>query len=228
MNRLVTIHGVCWGIGQSTLCRRLASAISDVDILWEDELSQPAIFTRGEFAAVADQFHRRNADPAAGIACPTARMLEDAYEHLVQTALAHGRTTLMAWSVMDLAEDLDWARADERALQRHSRAVPDIFRPLDPVLVYIDGDISAAFERAVAQRGRAWFNRGEQLDENRWHDLRERLLTEASVAEGRTRRAFEAGGWFPALQVDGTALSADEVFHVVAHHLLRHGVGVAP
>lgn len=104
--RLVMIHGVCWGVGQSTLCRALFRAMPDADVLWEDELSQPAIFTRAEFAAVADRFHRHNARPDARIGNPTASMLEDAYEHLVRTVSSHGRTALMGWSVMDLAEDL--------------------------------------------------------------------------------------------------------------------------
>lgn len=165
------IHGVCWGVGQSTLSRRLAAAMPNVDVLWEDELSQPAIFTRAEFAAVADRFHRHNADPDAGIGNPTAQMLEDAYRNLVRTVRTHGRPTLMGWSFMDLAEDLDWARADEHALQRHSRAVRNILAPLDPVLIYIDGDIAAAFKRAVDQRGRTWFTRGP-FDESHWDDLR--------------------------------------------------------
>jgi hypothetical protein len=138
------IHGVCWGAGQSTLSRRLAAVIPDVDVLWEDELSQPAIFTRDEFSDVADRFHRHNANPAAGIGNPPALMLEDAYRRLMQTILCHGHTALMGWSIMDLAEDLDWARADERALHRHSRAVREILAPLDPILVCIDGDIAAA------------------------------------------------------------------------------------
>lgn len=221
------IHGVCWGAGQSTLCRRLSSAIPDVDVLWEDELSQPAIFTRREFAAVADRFHRHNAQPAAGIGNPTAPMLEDAYQRLVQTVRTHGRTTLMGWSIMDLAEDLDWARADEHALQRHSRAVRNIFAPLDPVLVLIDGDIATALARAITQRGRAWFNRGRPIAAGQWHDVRQRLLDEASVAAARTRCAFEAGGWFPALQVDGTMLDAEEVFVAVARHLRGRGVVIA-
>jgi hypothetical protein len=226
MSRLVMIHGVCWGIGQSTLCRRLASVIPDADVLWEDELSQPAIFTRDEFATVAARFHRHNANPDAGIGNPTAPMLEDAYQRLVQTALAHGRTTLMGWSIMDLAEDLDWARADEHALQRHSRVVRDILTPLDPVLVCIDGDIAVALKRAVAQRGRAWFTQGRPIEDAQWHELRQRLLGDASMAARRIVRAFEAGGWCPALQVDGTAFDADEVFRAVAGYLRRHGVAI--
>lgn len=224
--RLVMIHGVCWGVGQSTLCRALFRAMPDADVLWEDELSQPAIFTRAEFAAVADRFHRHNARPDARIGNPTASMLEDAYERLVRTVSSHGRTALMGWSVMDLAEDLDWARADERALQRHARSARDILGPLDPVLVCLDGNLAAAFERAVAQRGRAWFTRGRALEDAPWRAERERLLNEASVAASRVRRAFDAGGWFPALEIDGTAVDADEVFRTVARHLRRRGVSL--
>jgi hypothetical protein len=224
------VHGVCWGVGQSTLTRRLASAMPDADVLWEDELSQPAIFTRSEFAAVADRFYRHNANPDAGIGHPTARMLEDAYGRLARTVLVHGRTALMGWSVMDLAEDLDWARADEYALHRHARAVRDVVAPLNPVLVYIDGDVSAAFKRAVEQRGHGWFRRayGRADEAEEWKGLVERLLDEAYVAAVRMRRALEAGGWFPAVEVDGTAVATDELFDAVAEHLRWHGVDLNP
>ena len=33
VSRLVMIHGVCWGVGQSTLARRLASVLTDADVL---------------------------------------------------------------------------------------------------------------------------------------------------------------------------------------------------
>lgn len=101
MSRLVMVHGVCWAVGQSTLSRRVAAAIPNPDVLWEDELSQPAIFTRSELANVAERFHRQNAQPDAGIGHPTPEMLEGAYARLVQTVLAHGGTVVMGWSVMD-------------------------------------------------------------------------------------------------------------------------------
>lgn len=219
------IHGVCWDVGQSTLSRRLAAVIPDVDVLWEDELSQPAIFTRAEFSDVADRFHRHNANPAAGIGNPPALMLEDAYRRLVQTALDHGRPTLMGWSIMDLAEDLDWAWADERALHHHSRTVREILAPLDPILICIDGNIAAAFTRAVEQRGRDWFTR-QQADTTEWQALRNRLLSEASIAARRVNRAFEAGGWYPTLHVDGTTRDADDVFYTVVEYLRRHGLPI--
>src|SRR5438270_14028988 len=93
--RLVMIHGVCWGLGQSTLCRRLATAFPGADVLWEDEFSQPAIFTRPEFADVAHRFHKHNEDRTAGIGHPPPEMLEASYKALVDTALDHGGLTLM-------------------------------------------------------------------------------------------------------------------------------------
>jgi len=218
------VHGAYWGVGQSTLTRGLAGAIPEADVLWEDELSQPAIFTRLEFAAVAERFHRHNAEPSAGVGHPPPEMLEGAYRALVRTLMAHGRTGLMGWSVMDLAEDLDWARSDEGDLGRHSAAVRAIFEPLDPVLVYLDGDLEAAFERAVAQRGREWFSHGQPVDESQWQQLAQKMKDEMSVAAGRIWRAFSAGGWFPAVQVDGTRLGVDQVFGAVADQLRRRGI----
>jgi hypothetical protein len=220
------IHGICWGIGQSTLSRRLAEAIPDVDVLWEDELSQPAIFTRAEFAEVADRFHRHNANPDAGIGHPPRQLLEDAYTRLVERAVAKGGTTLLAWSPMDLAEDLDWARADERELHKHAAAVRRILAPLDPDLVYLAGDISVAFERALEQRGRDWFARAYGRDREPWDALVPRLIAEATTAAERIERAFAAGGWFPALEIDATTESADGVFRAAATGLTRRGIVV--
>lgn len=46
------------------------------------------------------------------------------------------------------------------------------------------------------------------------------------MAASRVRRAFDAGGWFPALEIDGTAVDADEVFRTVARYLRRRGVSL--
>ena len=215
------IHGVCSGIGQSTLTRRLAEAIGDVDVLWEDELSQPSIFTRPEFCDVADRFRRHNAQPGARLGHPEPELLEAAYGRLVEAVLAHGRVALMGWSVMDLAEDLDWALADERALHEHARRARAVLAPLDPVLVYLDGDLSTAMERAIEQRGREWFKRAYGLPGEDWAELETRLLSQMRQGAGRIYRSFDFGGWFPAIRVDATADDADRVYAVVAEEL-RH------
>lgn len=220
------IHGVCWGIGQSTLARRLAQAMPDADVLWEDELSQPAIFTRPEFAAVADRFRRHNMEPSAGIGHPPPDMLEEAYGRLVEMIVGTRRTALMAWSVMDLAEDLDWARTDERLLHEHARLTRDVFQPLRPTLVYLDGDVSVALKRAVDQRGRDWFGTAYGRDGECWDDLERRLAAEAIEGAGRGKRAFEIGGWFPAIDVDATTVDSETVYRVVAEELRRRNVCV--
>ncbi len=174
--RIITIHGACAGVGQSTLCRRLAAAIPDVDVLREDELSQPAIFTRTEFADVADRFRRHNADREAAIGHPPPHMLEAAYAALVGNAGQHDGVVLLGWSPMDLAEDLDWAKADEAALHAHIRAVRDLMQPVDPVLVYLDGDIVRALDRAVSQRGRKQFSGGGYVGDKCWEPRRQSLI----------------------------------------------------
>jgi hypothetical protein len=226
MSRLVMIHGVCWGVGQSTLARRLASAIGDVDVLWEDELPEPSIFTRPEFGDVADRFHRHNHQPTAGVGHPEPELLEEAYRRLVDTVLAHQRTALMAWSVIDLAEDLDWARTDEDALHRHALQTRAVFAPLNPELVYLSGDLSIAMRRAVAQRGSDWFRRAYGQPGEAWKDLERRLLAEMAEAAARIDRAFDFGGWFPAVTVDATAAEADDVYAVVVSELRKRGISV--
>ncbi|HVX46904.1 MAG TPA: hypothetical protein VHC49_23630, partial [Mycobacteriales bacterium] len=141
------------------------------------------------------------------------------------TVRRHGRPALMGWSVLDLSEDLDWAGEDE--LRRHARVTHDIFAPLDPILIYLDGDIAAAFERALAQRGRAWSTGGQPIPDDQWPDRRRTLLTEAARAADRCTRALAAGGWFPALHIDATTRDAAAVYDTVADHLRKNGVPVS-
>jgi hypothetical protein len=53
------------------------------------------------------------------------------------------------------------------------------------------------------------------------------LLTEMADAAGRIHRAFDFGGWFPAIRVDATADDADRVYAVVAEQLRHRKVAIA-
>lgn len=212
MARLVIIHGVCAGIGQSTLFEglRALDLIPGADYLEEDSEESvrhpgyPAHFDRPEFREVADRFLRHNADRTAGVGHPTAEMLERFWRRLIEGALAAGRTLVSGLSFIDVAEDLDWAMESERALHDHARRVHEIAAPLDPVMIHLDGDIAVALDRAARQRG--------------WNAERTPPVDEARQRAERIDRAFEAGGWAPH-RIDGTSQRAGAVLETAVHLL---------
>jgi hypothetical protein len=110
---------------------------------------------------------------------------------------------------MDLAEDLDWAEENDVALAEHSSAVARIMAVLDPVVLYLDGDVGMAVDRAVTQRGRRWF-RDAPTEEDAWSAFRLRLIEEVRLRARRMARAFEAGGW-QLTRIDATSQIAAEV-----------------
>jgi hypothetical protein len=228
--RLVVIHGVCAGMGQSTLFEGLRGLdlIPGADYLEEDSEPStrfpgyPAHFDRPEFAEVADRFWRHNADRAAGVGHPTADMLETVWRRLVAAAQIADRTLVSGLSFIDGAEDLDWAMASEPALHEHARAINELVAPLDPVFIELDGDITAATDRAVRQRGRAWF-RFDGTTDAAWEAFLASYLDEATTRARRLDRAMAAGGWHRH-RIDGTTQDAAHVLGEAVELLRREGV----
>lgn len=182
-------------------------------------MSQPAIFTRPEFQEVAARFRAHNADPAAGIGHPPSEMLERAYERLTEAASHHRRLVLLGWSPLDLAEDLDWARADEAAFGRHIAQVRDLLAPLNPALVLLDIDVETATERAVRQRGTHWFRNQEPRVVLGWDDRRPLLIAAAQRSAHRCRDALGAASWQPTVTVNTAAIDAAGVVQRVTEAL---------
>lgn len=218
--RLVVIHGVCAGMGQSTLFEglRTLDLVPRADYLEEDtepsvrHAGYPAHFDRPEFAEVAERFLRHNADRTAGVGHPPARMLEAFWQRLVDDARTAGRSIISGLSFIDLAEDLDWAMASEAALHDHSRAVLQIVAPLEPVMLELEGDVAIALARAARQRG--------------WDDERTPQVDECERRAARLDRALDAGGW-PRRRIDATSQTAERVRDAAIDILHDEGVVVS-
>jgi hypothetical protein len=229
----VIIHGVCCGIGQTTLFERLRRGeyIANADYIEEDSEQSvkypgyPAHWDRPEFREIAERFVRHNADRTAGIGHPPPSMLETVYRHLAETAIEKETTLVFGTTFIDGAEDLDWAMADEAALHDHSRAIAEILAPLEPVFLYLDGDIAQAIDRAERQRGRSWWRSAPTADTD-WRPFRARLITEVAERADRVLAALYAGGW-QLITLDVTTLSADDVLEAALAILRDRGIPFA-
>lgn len=183
------IHGIGPGVGQTTLGLGLERELNIVDFICEDE----AMFERPEFAIVGKQFRRHNAGEL-GVPHPPRFMLEEAYRALVDNLKRSDALGLMDWSFVDLAEDLDWAEASLEDLNEHSRVVREIMSPLNPIVLYLGGDISVGIMRREKERGREWFGVSGLTDEE-WAVVVEERVTELTLRHERCLGTFEAGGW---------------------------------
>jgi hypothetical protein len=174
----------------------MAAALPHVDFIDEDR----AVFERPEFADVGDQFRRHNAGEP-DVPHPSPSMLERAYERIVETLRGSGAFGVMDWSFVDLAEDLDWAEASLADLHEHSRSVREIMNPLNPLVLFLEGDPRVGILRRVAERGRAWFG-AQNLSDEEWLAFIDARVAESRRLQRRVLGTFAAGAWELA-RIDG-------------------------
>ncbi len=209
--RLVMVDGVGPGIGNTTLGRSLTAALPDVDLIHEEG----AVFERSEFSEVGAQF-RRHIAGEPDVAHPPPSMLERAYARLVETLQTSGAYGVTDWSFVALAEDLDWAQASLADLHEHSRAVRAITAPLDPIVVYLGGDVRVGILRRETERGRAWFGAGGMPDDE-WFDFVDERTRVFVEGQERLLGTFAAGEW-DLVHVNGE-LGKAEVLRQALHAL---------
>lgn len=230
--RMVIIHGESAGMGQTTLFESLrARGLPErADFIEEDSEQSdrypgyPAHFDRAEFAEVADRFVRHNADRFAGVGHPSAAMLETVWSQLVANAEREQLIMVSGVSFIDGAEDLDWAMASERALHEHSRRVAEIMSSLDPLLLYLHGDISVAIDRAALQPERGWLT--STSDAEAWPARRDEVVRDATARSRRIEAAFAAGDW-GLTPINATSLSRGEVLEIAIDALRTNGIAVS-
>lgn len=211
MAQVVMVYGIGPGIGQSTLGEGIVAALDHGDFVREDD----AVFVRPEFAEVGRQFRRCQArEPGAEY--PSPGMLEEAYRRLVEGVVTSGRTGVMDWSFIDLAEDLPWAEASLDALVEHSRRVRLIMAPVDPLLFCLVGDIRVGVRRRERDRGREWFGCGA-LSEEPWLEFVDDYEARALQRHERVMTALDGGGWEPVF-LDGT-WPKEEVLQCALEHV---------
>lgn len=145
MVRLIGVVGSSPGIGKSTLCRGLRAHFEAAG-LRVDHFAEEDILSAPEFAAVAAEFTDTGyVAPETFLACSASYVSRvERFDVAIADSLLPYLPSLLAFG----------HSRDELAAFLAELAV--IVQPLDPVLVYLDGDPSAALRRAVAREGPDW------------------------------------------------------------------------
>lgn len=203
--RLVMLSGVSMGIGKSTLSegltQRLRSCGETVDRFGEEHL-----FTRADFGDVAEAFRTRD--------FPGPSLLERAYARVFDSFRAAGAWGIFDWHCAGMAADLPWAMRDRALLTRHCAVVRELADDLNPVLLDLVGDIRAATDRALVQRGDKWAKRHARMATDAGHvtgGIADRITALVRDQFGPQRRdeqtAMRAAG-LPAIELDATQPAA--------------------
>jgi hypothetical protein len=148
-HQLVIFYGASSGVGKSTLSSFLVDQLRlhNVPVRWlyEDDVLSHDAFTEvvGGFQG-QEQFDAFNPLLAA-----SARFVEDCLKE---------DEVVITDSIFPF---FDWLYAAAPAYQRTAQFSCDlqrILRPLRPLLVYLNGDITTALRRAVEQRWQLWLD----------------------------------------------------------------------
>lgn len=199
------------GAGKSTLSGALAAALRKLGA-GVDFLSEDAIFSRHEWADVAEAFRAR--------AWPSCELILDAYARLLDTWRGSRSWAVFDGDCLSLIEDLPCAQpdgsgpttlmpevpADFGVLVAHAKRVLSLWSELDPLLLVLRVRTEEATRRAVAQRGPDWGGAyaGAMPQQHPAETNLDRILR--YLRTGRHRReairdAFGAAGW-PVATID--------------------------
>lgn len=178
------------GAGKSTLAAALAAELREsgqsADLFGEEEL-----FTRAEFAAVAEGFRTGHHADAA--------MFEGAYQAYL--AGLGSDCAVFDWSAAGMSGDLSWALREPAGYVTHLRQV----RLMDPgrrlTLLRLCVPARIATLRAAAERGQVWVDRYDAIAVAAGctgTDPLDRIIAWAEHSLGqaeRERAAVAAAGW---------------------------------
>ncbi|RPK71427.1 hypothetical protein EES45_34660 [Streptomyces sp. ADI97-07] len=215
MTLLITVWGASPGVGKSTLCAGLSRSLAATG-LRVDHFREESILSRPQFTAVAEEFRRTGRVGLETLIAATANfvaavvasdddvVIADALVPFVPTLLAmgHGQETIDAFTA-DLAE---------------------VLAPLDPVMVFLDGNAASALSRAATREGEGWLD--WYIGKLAHYEVSppvadvasavEYLLLERAMTLGAARR----GDWDLVVIEDAVELAADEVLRI-AQKVLR-------
>jgi hypothetical protein len=144
MTKLIAVFGASPGIGKSTLARRLAADSppgTRVDVFDEED-----VLSRPEFATVASQYRATGVVDPEALLDASARFVASAVEHdlVITDTLFPFVPSLLAWG------------HDRARIRSFLARLRTILEPLDPTIVYLDGDPADTLPRAASRSGDAW------------------------------------------------------------------------
>lgn len=145
MTRLIALAGSSPGIGKSTACRALCRRLREAG-LRVDHFEEDHIRSRPEFAGVAADFDQTGAVSPQVLLEATASYVTAARDVIVTDALMPYIPSLLAFG------------QTQTAIASFLDRLDDVLAPLDPVLVYLDGDPDRALARASEREGPQWLD----------------------------------------------------------------------
>jgi len=147
VTRLIAVFGASPGIGKTTLTRRLATDAS-TGVGRVDRFNEEDILSRSEFAPVAAQFQATGVVDLDVLLAASERFVASAqaYDLVVTDTLFPFVPSLVAWG------------HDEETIRAFLIQLRTILEPLNPVVVYLDGDPAEALPRAASRSGESWLD----------------------------------------------------------------------
>jgi thymidylate kinase len=145
-HRLVMLYGVSPGAGKTTLSRWLSGALRErgIAVRWIEE---EHVMTLPLFANVVRAFEEKSDDLERPILEVAVALVN---EHADQA------TVVITDSVFP---SVTWLYAAGRTETQISAFLSDLclaLAPLDPLIVWLDGDVATLLNRAVVERGSQW------------------------------------------------------------------------
>ena len=144
---LILVYGAGCGLGKTTLSRSVAQALAKRGVAARF-VEEHAVLEIPEFSAYVAQVQQGGADDSAALLECCVAYVRRLEEQLPVIAVMD--SILPCW---------DWlASADCPPGEVHgfsSRLCSEL-RPLNPILVLVDGDLDEGLSRAIAARGEAW------------------------------------------------------------------------
>jgi thymidylate kinase len=147
---LIAVWGAAPGVGKSTLCAGLARWLAGTG-LRVDHFAEEEIFTRREFAEVAGHFR------ATGRVEPA--MLLAAASRFAGSVLAGGFDVVVADALVPFVPSLLAMGCGDQAISAFVAELTGRLAPVQPGLVFLDGDPETALARAAAREGPGWLQR---------------------------------------------------------------------
>lgn len=211
---LISVWGASPGIGKSTLCAGLSEWLSGAGLL-VDHFREEEILTRPQYAEVASHFLATGEVERDALLSATALFAD--------SVLAAGTDVVIADALMPYVPSLLAMGHSEQAIAAFMADLADILAPLRPVMIFLDGDASAALSRAAAREEPGWLE--WYIGKLARYRVQPHVHNGASAAEYlRRERAITLSvvsrqNWGLVLIRRATELTPDEILHVAEQRL---------
>lgn len=144
---IIAVDGVAPGIGKSTVATALAARLAARGFA-VDHFREEDILTRPAYGAVAKQFR--------DIGRVEPRLLLEATASYLADSCCAGVDVVVVDSLLPFIPSLLAWGHDRRTIATFVQELTDVLRNTSSVLIYLDGPVEQALDRAVRREGETW------------------------------------------------------------------------